>query len=156
MWALLLSGAVSLAVPFVPQEEGTCGAAALAMVMRYWQVPVSQDEIAAELYEQQLDGIRGSRLVEFARRRGLRAIAYEGDLAHLRSFLSKGRPVVVGWKVGRNRFHDVVVVGLDDVRGEAIVHDPAMGPSRRVAFKAFEKRWAASGHWALLVMPEAP
>jgi ABC-type bacteriocin/lantibiotic exporter with double-glycine peptidase domain len=145
-----------LAVPFVPQEKDTCGAAALAMVLRYWQQPVSQDEIAAELYEKELRGIRGSRLADFARRRGLRAVAYEGDAAHLKSLLTQGWPVIVGWKVKGNLYHDVVVVGFDDEKREVVVHDPGEGPDRRIASAAFEKLWAAAHHWALLVMPEAP
>jgi ABC-type bacteriocin/lantibiotic exporter with double-glycine peptidase domain len=156
MLALLLAAAAALSVPFVPQEKDTCGAAALAMVLRYWQQPVSQDEIAAELLERELSGIRGSRLAELAQRRGFRAIAYEGDMEHLKGLVSQGWPIIVGWKMKRGLYHDVVVVGIDDRRREVLVHDPADGPDRRVAMAAFEKLWAGAHHWALLVTPEAP
>ena len=39
----VLAAAVTLPVPFVPQRKDTCGAAALAMVMRYWGADVSHD-----------------------------------------------------------------------------------------------------------------
>ena len=154
MWSVLLSAAV-LAVPFVPQEKDTCGAASLAMVLRYWEHPVAQGEIAAELFEPELAGIRGSRLADFARRRGFLAIAYAGDLDHLRAFVGKGRPIIVAWRVEPDRFHDVVVVGFDEARGDVVVHDPALGPSRRVGEEEFERLWAGSRHWALVVLPEA-
>jgi hypothetical protein len=56
--------------------------------------------------------------------------------------------------MGRRRFHDVVVVGFEG--DDVVVHDPARGPSQRVAGAVFARRWAGAGHWTLLVMPEAP
>ncbi len=143
-----------LDVPFVRQAKNTCGAASLAMVLRYWKQDVTHDAIAARLLDPEQQGIRGSRLRDFARDRGLTAIAYSGDTTLLRDYVEKGRPLIVAWKQGRRRLHDVVVVGYDDSRGEVIVHDPAEGPSRRVNVSTFEKRWAGTGHWTLLVMPE--
>src|SRR5258708_23557077 len=34
-----------------------------------------------------------------------------GDMAQLREYLAKGRPLIVAWKVGREQFHNAVVVG---------------------------------------------
>jgi len=153
LMAWVLAGP-SLDVPFVHQAENTCGAASLAMVLRYWKEDVTHEAIAARLLEPGQPGIPGSSLEAFARERGLTAIAYEGDTALLRDYVAKGRPLIVAWKQGRRRLHDVVVVGYDDARGEVIVHDPAEGPSRRVSLRAFEKRWAGTGHWTLLVVPE--
>jgi ABC-type bacteriocin/lantibiotic exporter with double-glycine peptidase domain len=154
--ALLLGAFPVLDVPFVPQEKDTCAAAALAMVFRYWEHPIMHDAIASELLEPELRGISGSRLVDFARRNGMTAIAYEGDLAQLRDYVAKGRPLIVAWKLGRKRYHDVVVVGFDDERSEVIVNDPAEGAARRVPLKAFEQRWAGTDHWTLLVLPVQP
>ena len=151
--ALLLAAAVQLPVPFVPQETDTCGASALAMVMGYWGHEVPHREIAAALVEKELQGIRGSRLADFARERGMAAIAFAGEMVILRDHLAKGRPLVVAIDAGHGRLHDVVVVGFDDGRGEAIVHDPARGASRRIATKELEKKWEKSGNWTLLVTP---
>lgn len=151
---LALLAALDLNVPFVPQQKDTCGAAALAMVFRFWDRPVAPDEIASALLDPELRGIRGSRLADFARARGFTALAYEGDLEHLRDFLAKGRPLIVAWKVGRDRYHDLVAVGFDE--DAVLVNDPAEGASRRVPLKRFEERWAGAGHWTLLVLPAAP
>jgi tetratricopeptide (TPR) repeat protein len=151
---LLLASAVQLEVPFVRQEKDTCGAAALAMVMGYWGREVEHREIAEALVESELRGIRGSRLAEFARGRGLEAIAFAGDMVILRDHLARGRPLVVALDAGRGRLHDVVVVGFDDERAEAIVHDPAKGKDRRVGAGELDRKWAKSGRWALLCTPK--
>jgi len=152
---VVLAAALTLPVPFVPQKKDTCGAASLGMVLAFWDHAVPHDEIADALVEKELRGIRGSSLAEFARQRGLRAVAYEGDLAQLRDFVDKGRPLIVAWKVGEDRYHDVVVTGFDDEHAAVMVNDPAKGADRKVSLEKFEERWAGAGHWALLVLPEA-
>jgi len=152
LFAVLLSAV--LPVPFVPQQKDTCAAASLTMVLRYWQAPASHDEIAAALLAPELHGIAGSRLRDFARERGFEAIAYEGDAANLREYVEKGRPLIVAWKMGRGRYHNVVVVGFDAASDAVIVNDPDAGAARPVASRTFEKRWAGAGHWTLLVLPE--
>ena len=153
MWILTSSLLVAqtLIVPFVAQQKDTCGAASLAMVAAYWGRPMPHDEIARDLLEPELPGIAGSRLARFARERGLVAVTHAGDLAQLREYVAKGRPMIVAWGMGRGRYHDVVVVGFDD--GHVVVNDPARGPGRRVALAAFERRWAQAGNWTLLVLP---
>jgi ABC-type bacteriocin/lantibiotic exporter with double-glycine peptidase domain len=154
MITLWLWLAVLLPVPFVPQDTDTCGAAALAMVLRYWQHPVPHDEIAATLLERNLEGIRGSQLADFVRAQGLYAVAYSGDVAQLREQIKKGRPVIVALRLKGGRFHDVVVVGVDEAKQVVKVHDPARGPRRSMPVRSFEEGWAAAGHWALLVLPD--
>jgi ABC-type bacteriocin/lantibiotic exporter with double-glycine peptidase domain len=154
--AILIAASQPLAVPFVPQVKDTCAAAALAMVLHYWERPIRHEDIAAALLEPELRGIPGSRLAEFARRHGLTAIAYEGDVAQLRDYVAKGRPLIVAWKTGRDRYHDVVVVGFDDARDAVLVNDPAEGARRSVPLRTFEKRWADAGRWTLLVLPAQP
>jgi hypothetical protein len=141
--------AAALNVPFVPQEKDTCGAAALAMVSAYWGQPLAHDAIAGALLDKELRGIPGSELERFARERGLSALAYKGDLAHLREYLDRGRPLIVAWDMGGGRFHDVVVVGAD--ADHVIVNDPARGAFRREPAARFERRWSGAGYWTLLV-----
>jgi ABC-type bacteriocin/lantibiotic exporter with double-glycine peptidase domain len=152
----LVLAASSLGVPFVSQHKDTCGAASLTMVLRYWSEDVSQDDVARALVTPELHGIAGSRLAEFARGRGLEAVAYRGDMTQLRDFVGKGRPLIVAWHLGGSRYHDVVVVGFDDERAAVIVNDPAAGAARRVGMAKFEKRWAGAGYWTLLVTRTGP
>jgi ABC-type bacteriocin/lantibiotic exporter with double-glycine peptidase domain len=151
--AVAFALAVPLDVPFVPQGKDTCGAAALAMVLRYWGQDASHDEIAGALLEPELRGIAGSKLEAFARGRGMTAVAHAGDLDHLRAHVGKGRPLIVAWAMGGGRYHDVVVTGVDDGAREVVVHDPARGASRRIGFDVFERRWEKAGRWTLIVVP---
>lgn len=148
-----LLAAVQLAVPFVPQERDTCGAASLTMVMRYWGDTVSHDEVATAVVESGKPGIAGSRLEAFARARGYFALAYEGDAAQLGESLEKGRPLIVALRVGGGLDHDVVVTGMDP-EGGFTMHDPAVGRDRRLSKAEFERRWSGTSHWALLVLPK--
>ncbi len=162
---LLLLGATRLSaeaalapldVPYVAQDKDTCGAASLAMVMAYWGAPVAHETIAAALLQKELHGILGSRLAAFARARGFEALAYAGDLAHLRAYLEKGRPLIVALRARRGRFHNVVVIGVDAAREALIVHDPALGAARPMPIAEFDKRWAGAERWTLLVLPAPP
>jgi len=156
VWFASVLAAAILEVPYVPQVKDTCGAASLAMVMRYWQSDVTHDAIAGKLLKPELSGIAGSHLQDFARDRGMTAVAYVGDMDLVREYLGKGRPLIVALKVGNNRYHNVVVVGYDEEKHELVLHDPAEGPSRRMAEAAFEKRWSGSMHWTLLILPPQP
>ena len=146
--------AAALDVPFVHQQKDTCGAAALAMVLQYWGVAVSHDEVAQELLQPELRGIAGSALAAFASGRGMTAVAHAGDVDHLRDHIGKGRPLIVAWDMGRGRYHDVVVIGFDDAHARVIVHDPARGASRGVGLDTFRRRWEGAGYWTLLVAPK--
>lgn len=148
--------AAALDVPYVHQSKDTCGAAALAMVLQYYGVAVTHDEVAGQLLQPELRGIAGSRLAEFASSRGMTAVAHAGDVDHLRNHVDKGRPMIVAWAMGRGRYHDVVVIGFDDARRRVIVHDPARGAARAIDARTFARRWAGAGHWTLLVTPPRP
>jgi ABC-type bacteriocin/lantibiotic exporter with double-glycine peptidase domain len=153
--ALAALALAALDVPFVAQQKDTCAAASLAMVLRYWDAPVSHDEVAAALVEPELHGALGSDLAAFARRRGFTAIAYAGDTGQLRAMVAKGRPLIVAWRMARGRFHNVVVVGIDGA-GNVLVNDPAAGAGRTVPAADFERRWLGAGRWTLLVQPATP
>lgn len=153
---MLATAPLLLEVPFVAQRQDGCATAALAMVLRYWGDPAPEAGLAGALPADSARGVAGSRLAELARARGYRAIAYAGDLSQLRDYLGKGRPLIVAHKTGSSRYHDVVVIGVDDAAQEVVVHDPAIGPGRRISFRSFEERWRGAGHWTLLVLPSTP
>src|SRR5262245_21274798 len=89
VWFAPLFAAALLEVSYVPQVKDTCGAASLAMVMRYWEKDVSHDAIAGKLLKPELSGIAGSQLQDFARDSGMTATAYVGDMDLVREYLGK-------------------------------------------------------------------
>src|SRR5687767_14156028 len=61
-------------VPDVRQvDRRDCGASALAMVLSYWNVPATRDEIANANPSKRENGIRAGALRDYARGRGLQA-----------------------------------------------------------------------------------
>ncbi|MFB3825759.1 MAG: C39 family peptidase [Bryobacteraceae bacterium] len=142
---------VWLDVPFVPQEKNGCGAASIAMVMRYWQAPADAVEIQRALYSREARGIFASAMERYLREHGFRAFAVRGQWDDLKQHLEKGRPLIVALKPGRGDPHYVVVAGLES--GTVLKNDPAERKLLRQHRTDFEKQWKAAGNWMLLAVP---
>jgi hypothetical protein len=83
-----------LNVPFVKQQKDGCGAAAISMVMQYWEKhqdlsagPVSDyDHIQSALYSPRAHGIYASAMERYFRQNGYRVFAFSGGWpAHYRA-----------------------------------------------------------------------
>lgn len=153
---------VLLDVPFVAQTKNACGAAALSMVMRYWDRsedrPVSP-RAGERAIEHKLDpdarGISNSALARYLEDSGYRVFAFAGRWSDLRENLSKGRPLIAGiGPDGRGKLHYVVVAGIDWERNFVFVNDPARRKLFRMERGHFEAQWRATGNWTLLAVPK--
>lgn len=140
-----------LTVPYVPQSEELCGGAALAMVLRYWGETAVLAEDFSRLLAPGGAGIRTDVLVEAVRARGWTALPVIGNPDLIRSHLAGGRPVMALIQSGPGLHHYVVVVAW--ANGGVILHDPSVGPYRVRDERSFDAAWAATGRWALLVLP---
>lgn len=116
--------------------------------------PVSRDALTSEVYLPERRGSLQSDLVAAVRRRGLLAYPLEG-FPELIAELRAGRPVLVL----RNRglawpafWHYDVVLGFD-LSDRVIVMHSGDEPYRRLGLRVFERTWARSGRWGLLVLP---
>ncbi len=147
-----------LDVPYVPQSEALCGGAALAMVLRYWEMGGVLAEDFAALVEPGEVGIRTGALVQAVEARGWLALPLPAAAGELQSQLAQGRPVIALIEVGADAYHYVVLLAW--ARGWVILHDPSLGPWRTLREAEFGEAWSGSGGWALLVLPpqerEAP
>jgi ABC-type bacteriocin/lantibiotic exporter with double-glycine peptidase domain len=145
-------------VPFYGQSgDRDCGAAALAMVLRYWEVPVTPQEIVAAYQTKDGRGLRAGELRDFARGRGLEAFLVTGDPADLRSELEHGRPLLVGLgkRHGRHTLaHYEVLVGLHRDGSRVLTLDPAHG-WRENSREGFAAEWTAAGQLALVIFKRA-
>jgi ABC-type bacteriocin/lantibiotic exporter with double-glycine peptidase domain len=146
-------------VPFVRQRgERDCGAAALAMVLRYWGVAIDEGPLAAALPAPGERGLRANELRELARARGLDAFLIKGEPADLRSEIERRRPLIVGLArpAGRAAIgHYEVVVGFDRARHRILTLDPAAG-FRDSSVEEFATEWAAAQQLALVVFRRGP
>jgi len=144
-----------LDVPYLSQTPQLCGGAAVAMVLRYWGARDVFPQDFSPLVGAEDGGILTTILASAVRGRGWQAVlAAAGDeTAHagLRSEIDRGRPLIALIEVGPHAFHYVVIVGATDQ--EVIVHDPARAPFRVLPWAEFDREWAGSGRWTMLVLP---
>jgi predicted double-glycine peptidase len=148
-------GQSAIEVPFVPQTDALCGGASVAMVFRYWGDVHADAGQFATLIEHRAGGVAGIAdgvLVSAVRAKGWRTESTDGSPAALRSRLAARQPVVVLLSERRNLYHYVVVVGISGE--DMVVHDPSWGPFRVIPAADFERRWSASHHWSLVILPE--
>jgi Peptidase_C39 like family/Tetratricopeptide repeat len=141
-------------VPFVPQAKFQCGPAALAMVLSWTGHPAPPDALVRQVYSSARHGSLLADMTGAARRRGL--VAY--PLSTLREVVAEvgdGTPVIVLQDLGhagRSRWHYAVVIGYDLGRGELVLRS-GLTPRAVSSFAAFERTWAPSGRWGLVVLP---
>jgi ABC-type bacteriocin/lantibiotic exporter with double-glycine peptidase domain len=151
---LLVSG-----VPFFQQAgERDCGPAALAMVLRYWNVAVTPAQIATAHPENRDRGLRAGELRTFARGQGLEAFLIVGQPADLRTELEHGRPVIVGLgkpHLSRALAHYEVLIGLHRDGRRILTLDPAHG-WRVNTLEGFAREWATAQQLALVIFRRAP
>jgi predicted double-glycine peptidase len=154
---------VWLDVPFVQQEKNGCGAASMAMVMRYWlqqqgRAPDQADPglIQHALYSRQAHGIYASDMERYLQGQGFRTFAFHGEWQSLKQHLEKGRPLIVALKpgAGNTPLHYVVVTGLDWDRELVMVNDPAARKLLKEEKSKFEAEWKATANWTLLAVPQ--
>ena len=145
-------------VPFVHQRrDDDCGAAALAMALRYLEIDATEAQILAEAPPRD-GGITAGALRDAARRRGLQAFVIPGSWDDLEAQLGRGRPVVVGLLkpiFGRRAVaHFEVVVGFNRSRRLILSLDPARG-LRENSAEDFAREWVPAGRVMLVVFPSA-
>jgi ABC-type bacteriocin/lantibiotic exporter with double-glycine peptidase domain len=150
-------------VPFVLQQKDGCGAAAIAMVMQYWQRQQGQPTSAAAgaaqifrvLHSDDGHGIYASAMARYFEQNGYRTFEFAGEWADLGRHLSKGRPLIAALKPGPGLpLHYVVIAGVDPEHRVVLVNDPAQRKLLKEDSAQFEQEWKAAGHWTLLAVPE--
>ena len=151
-----------LDVPFVKQEKNGCGAATIAMVLRYWQSqqgrsgdPTTETaQIQRELHSDAAHGIYASDMQRYFQRNGYVTFAFDGEWSDLKQHLGKGRPLIVALRPGAMvPLHYVVVAGLDEERQLVLLNDPAQRKLLKEDRSTFEHEWKDAGHWTLLALP---
>ncbi len=124
------------------------------MVLAWIGYPVHADDLVGQVYSFARRGSLPTDMTGAARRHGL--VAY--SISTLRDVIAEvaaENPVIILQNLGsreRPRWHYAVVVGYDLVREQIILRS---GLTRRAvsSFGHFERAWAPSGRWGLLVLP---
>jgi hypothetical protein len=145
--------ATIIEVPFVAQGPLLCGGAAAAMVERFWGVRGVYGEDFRHLVREEEGGIRTSELARAMQERGYLVRISSDEPDRVFAALEEGIPPILLLESGATRLHYVVLVGLED--GNVWIHDPNFGPRRELSRDELLRRWATSGHWALVIVPTA-
>jgi ABC-type bacteriocin/lantibiotic exporter with double-glycine peptidase domain len=141
-------------VAYIAQREDLdCGAAALAMVLAHWKVVEGIDDVRAACPPDPERGIEAGTLRDFAKKMGLQAFLFEGDVEVFEKELARGRPVLVGM-LKRTMTglvtHFEVVVGVHPGRKLVATLDPALG-ARLHDESGFEEEWDLAKRLTLVV-----
>ena len=138
-------------VPFLPQEDDTCGPSSLAMVLRFLGQDVDAREIVRETRTGGLKGTLITDLTEAARRRGFAAEIADLDLPRLRERIVAGVPVILLVDLGIwtwSRPHYLVAYGWTP---EGVVAHSGREQGKVIPFSTLDAQWAKMGRLAIIV-----
>jgi uncharacterized protein YvpB len=136
-----------LRVPFVKQGPDLCSEASASMVLLYYGLNFSQEEINAMGFD------RFENMLPFLDK--YIYCSYKSlSVGELREEICKGNPVIIRLRIGLS-LHTVVAVGYED--DWIIIHDPASGPFIRVRVdESFISPWAASNYASIVSRGRKP
>lgn len=141
-------------VPFYPQKKFYCGPAAIAMVLTWSGLPVTQKEMAAQVYTPGREGSLRNDMLAGARRNGRLAVRVASLRAMLRE-IAAGNPVLVFQNLAFSwytQYHYAVAFAYDLDRDELILHSGTTA-RRIMGLGLFERTWARGDYWAITVLP---
>jgi ABC-type bacteriocin/lantibiotic exporter with double-glycine peptidase domain len=138
-------------VPFYAQESYQCGPASLATVMNYLKVMVKPEEIAEDIYSKSAHGTLNLDMVFYARRKGLSALQYKGNLSDIHKNIADGNPLIVMVDYGFSFYearHFMVIVGYNEA---GIIVNSGKMKDHFIPEKEFLKTWEKTNYWTLLI-----
>jgi ABC-type bacteriocin/lantibiotic exporter with double-glycine peptidase domain len=145
------AGIVIPGVPFLPQEEDTCGPSSLAMNLRF----LGSDALTSDLVrETRTEGLKGTLITDLAaaaRRRGFAAEVIDLDLPRLRERISAGAPVILLVDLGTwvwSRPHYLLAYGWTS---EGIVAHSGREQGKVIPFSELDAQWVKMGRLTLVV-----
>jgi tetratricopeptide (TPR) repeat protein len=141
------------AIQFYPQQAYQCGPTALATVLNWSGLPISPEKLTAEVFTPERKGSLQSAMVSAVRRNGRIAYVFTG-LSDLFTEVAAGHPVVVLQNLGLSWYpvwHYAVVIGYD-LSEKVIILRSGNIRRKRMPFRVFEKTWARSNYWGLLIL----
>ncbi len=148
------ASSVIAGVPFLPQEEDTCGPSSLAMVLGFLGNNATTHELVGETRTEGLKGTLITDLAAAARRRGFAAEVTDLDLPRLRERISAGDPVILLVDLGIwnwSRPHYLVAYGWTP---EGVLAHSGRERGKVIPLHTLDAQWAKMGRLAILVRRE--
>ena len=142
-------------VPFYPQQEHQCGPAALAIALQNAGIHVEPQQLTDFVYLPEKKGSLQVEMQAAARRHGMVAYLLAPRLTDIMEEVAAGNPVVILQNLGLSWYpvwHYAVVVGYD-LTNEQMILRSGNEFRQTLPFFTFEKTWARSNYWAMVVVP---
>ncbi|MEN6463896.1 MAG: C39 family peptidase [Syntrophaceae bacterium] len=136
-------------VPIYRQGAAECGPTALSMVLNYYGVRKSKDELKGELNFSPKRGISPVSIIyfPFSKYDFKGEIVLNSTINDLKLWLSRNRPVIVRQYANRNNKlyskigHYRVAVGYDDEKQIIYVNDPEKPETFPISYRDFNEYW---------------
>jgi tetratricopeptide (TPR) repeat protein len=141
-------------IPFFAQDAYECGPAALAMVLGASGIHVIPDDLVPLVYVPERQGSFQVELLAAARSYGRIAYEIPATLNALLAEVAANHPVLVMQNLGvawYPKWHYAVVKGFD-IEQKKIILNSGLLENYAVSLSTFERTWARSGHWAIVVL----
>lgn len=145
------------------RQSGTywCGPASLTMCLNYWGANISQEIVAAEVYNPSTNLTSKLAMREYPEELGFKTEELTGSMNGLRRRIGRGFPVVVLQKYSLQDAygHYRVVVGYNDETQQVTTFDPILGPNYNISYTEFTELWKPGStfsvaNWTLVVLPK--
>lgn len=136
-----------LSVPFIKQGPNLCSEASASMVLLYYGLNFSQEEINAMGFD------RFENMLPFLEKYVY--CTYKSlSVEELKEEVLKGNPIIIRLRIGFS-LHTVVAVGYED--NWIIVHDPTLGPFIMIRIdESFISSWAATNYSSIVLRGRKP
>lgn len=130
------------------QAPNQCGPNALSIVMRYWDINKTANEIANKIYLPYLKGTYSLSMLFYVKSLGLDAFLYKGDINDLREKIDNGYPMLLAVKHDNMPVHYIVAYGY--YGNKIIIHN---GIKSRVYIKEdrLNHIWSMAGYMTLWI-----
>jgi len=141
------------AVPFFPQNKYQCGPSTLAMALTYSDLPVTPEALQSQVYTPSRKGSLQTAMVGAARRQGRIAYPVAG-LDSIWPELAAGHPVIVLQNLGLSWipvWHYALVIGYN-FADDSVFLRSGITARKVMSLYTFEKTWARSDYWGILVL----
>ncbi|UCF93939.1 MAG: PA2778 family cysteine peptidase [Desulfobacterales bacterium] len=141
------------AVPYFPQEAYQCGPAALAMALQWSGLSIRPASLTDQVYTPFRKGSLQAAMISAARRHGRIAYVTTGMDA-LFAELAGSHPLIVLQNLGRTWYpiwHYAIVIGYD-VAAELVILHSGVTARKRMSWAVFQRAWAASNYWGLVIL----
>lgn len=138
-------------VPFIPQQEDTCGPTSLAMLLRFLGQDADVGELVRETQTPRLKDVLITDLAAAAAKRGVPMDVDNLSIVRLRSLLAKGTPVILladlgAW--GISIPHYLLVYGYTP---HSVIAHSGKTAGKEISYATLNDEWAKMRGLALVV-----